>query len=235
MTDEIGGAKRLIATTEEAGRTCPYCRFPLKEGGELAFCTGCRSAHHLDCWADNSGCAVLGCVQAPGKTPPSHAAAPLPAAATSLRFSPTPGATWTQRFSTDDWIVLTVGLLLVVDLIALPWFSFGSSSFTVSFAATDAPAGWAAVLALLVTLALGADLLIERLAPGLQLPLLGPSRAFTRFVLSVAAAVFVGLKFLMHVHFSWFGAGFWLAVILTAGLVAGTRRLSNGHAILPNR
>lgn len=52
---------RRIATQDDAGRTCPYCRFPIKEGGDIALCGDCQSAHHFDCWNDNGGCAVVAC------------------------------------------------------------------------------------------------------------------------------------------------------------------------------
>lgn len=61
------GPERVVATEDHAGRTCPYCRFPLKQGGQLALCGHCRSAHHADCWDDNGGCAVLACAGGPGK------------------------------------------------------------------------------------------------------------------------------------------------------------------------
>jgi hypothetical protein len=65
MAEDGAGAVRAIAANKHVGRTCPYCRFPLKEGTELALCSHCRAAHHLDCWSDNGGCAVLGCAGAP--------------------------------------------------------------------------------------------------------------------------------------------------------------------------
>ena len=55
--------------------------------------------------------------------------------------------------------------------------------------------------------------------PKTTLPLIGGSRPQTRFILTCVAAVFVGLKFLFHIHFSLFGFGFWAAVVLTAGFV----------------
>lgn len=53
----------------EVGRTCPYCRFPLKSGGPAATCPTCRATHHEDCWRDNGGCAVAGCVSGPRASP----------------------------------------------------------------------------------------------------------------------------------------------------------------------
>ncbi len=54
---------RVIASAADAGRSCPYCRFPLKEGVAAERCDSCNSLHHEDCWHDGGGCAVLGCVQ----------------------------------------------------------------------------------------------------------------------------------------------------------------------------
>ncbi len=72
---------KVVTTTADAGRSCPYCRFPLKEGAAAERCDGCNSLHHEDCWQDGGGCAVLGCVRAGTATapvagtyapPPSH-------------------------------------------------------------------------------------------------------------------------------------------------------------------
>ena len=67
MAYQPGGVERVVATKEFAGRTCPYCRFPLKQDGEIALCGHCRAAHHADCWVDNGGCAVVACAGGPGK------------------------------------------------------------------------------------------------------------------------------------------------------------------------
>jgi hypothetical protein len=52
---------RVMTTVADAGRSCPYCRFPLKEGTAAERCDACNSLHHEDCWNDGAGCAVLGC------------------------------------------------------------------------------------------------------------------------------------------------------------------------------
>jgi Prokaryotic RING finger family 1 len=54
-----------LATGEaDAGRSCPYCRFPLKQGAEGVACAACGAVHHADCWQDNGGCAIMGCAGA---------------------------------------------------------------------------------------------------------------------------------------------------------------------------
>lgn len=125
----------------------------------------------------------------------------------------------TANVSRDDWILGGVTLLLIIDLLLLPWFSISAGPISFSLTATDAPDGWLGILAVLAALALIADLGIERLSPQTTLPNIGGSRVMTRFVIGMAVAVFVVLKFLFQIHFSEFGFGFWLGVILTAGLV----------------
>jgi len=129
-----------------------------------------------------------------------------------------------ENVSKDDWIFGGVGLLLVIDLLFLPWFSISVGPFSATVAATGAPDGWLGVLAVLAALAVIADLAIERLSPQTHLPAISASRTMTRFVLACVAAAFVVLKFLFHIHFSLFGIGFWAAVVLTAALVYLARR-----------
>src|ERR1022692_2572246 len=117
------------------------------------------------------------------------------------------GAVNNGNFSRDDMMLGGVAILLIIDLIALPWFSIGGGSIgnvsfpSVSLTATDAPDGWLGVLALLAGIAVIAvivDLGIERLSPQTQVPAIGANRTMTRFVLAAAGAAFLALKFLFH-------------------------------------
>jgi len=140
-----------------------------------------------------------------------------------------------DALSRNDWIVGGLSLLLVIDLLFLPWFSesvhaFGySASYTAS--ATSGPDGWAGILAMLVTLAVLADLLVERLAPQATVPNFGGGRTATRFRLAIIAVAFVALKFVLNIHFGDFGFGFYLAVVLAAALIYSTLRLSQDREI----
>ena len=74
------------------GRSCPFCRFPLKEGTTIAECTTCHAVHHADCFAENGGCAIAGCPGGPtmlgaATTAADQATAQLP------RLAPRPPAT----------------------------------------------------------------------------------------------------------------------------------------------
>lgn len=146
-----------------------------------------------------------------------------------------------SKFSRDDRIIAGLAFLLAVDLLFLPWFdySFGFGPFTrsITLTATDTPDGWLGVLGLLATLAVIADLALDRLGTS-ELPSLGGSRASTRLALAGVAAFFLALKFILHAHFSLFGFGFWAAVVLCIALVAmGFRALDveARAASAPNR
>jgi len=54
----------VVANQNEAGRACPYCRFPLKEGTLVIHCMVCDAVHHAECWDENRGCAVVACAGA---------------------------------------------------------------------------------------------------------------------------------------------------------------------------
>jgi hypothetical protein len=139
----------------------------------------------------------------------------------------------TDALSKDDYIVGGLALLLVIDLLLLPWFSFSVGPYSISANATDAPNGWLGILALLAAILVIADLLVERLSPQTTLPNFGGSRAMTRFWLAVAAAGFMGLKFVFHLgHFSDLGFGFWAGLVLVVLLVVATMRISQDRTIL---
>jgi hypothetical protein len=132
----------------------------------------------------------------------------------------------------DDRILAGVALLLVIDLLFLPWFDVGIGPISVTSTGTGAPDGVLGVLAVLAALALIADLGIERFSPATSIPAIMGSRTMTRLVLAGTCALFVALKFLFHIHFSLFGFGFWAAVVLTAGLLVLTGRVHAGEALL---
>jgi hypothetical protein len=141
----------------------------------------------------------------------------------------------TQNISRDDWILGGIALLLAIVLLFLPWFdisvSAGAFSASATFPATDAPDGWLGIFAVLAAVAVIADLGIERLAPHTHVPALRGSRTSTRLILAAAGAGFVALKFLFHIHFSIFGIGFYLAVILAAALVVLASRARQAPAV----
>jgi len=132
-----------------------------------------------------------------------------------------------NKFSREELMLAGVALLLAIDLLFLPWFdvTVGIGAFKASFtsSATGEPDGWLGVLAVLALLALIADLGLERLG-NVALPAVNGSRGDTRLV---------ALKFLFHIHFSLFGIGFWVGVVLTAALVITAVRARDAERMTP--
>lgn len=85
---------RVSIADDDVGRSCPYCRFPLKQAIEAEQCDVCGALHHEDCWSDGDGCAVFGCTGAAssgddaGITPPADGSHdPLPTVADRSRVA----------------------------------------------------------------------------------------------------------------------------------------------------
>ncbi len=138
-----------------------------------------------------------------------------------------------EHLTRDDWVIAGVAALLVLDLLALPWFSFGATisvgsdsvSIGGSLKAVDAPDAWLGVLAVLSCAFLITDLAFERLWPETRLPSIASNRETTRYILACVAAGLIGLKFVLHLgRFGELALGFWMGLLLVAGLVALTRR-----------
>lgn len=77
---------QIVVSVGAAGKTCPYCRFPLKSGITAESCDSCETVHHDECWEEGGGCAVFGCAnnrgsrqagvtEAPPQAPPVGAVA----------------------------------------------------------------------------------------------------------------------------------------------------------------
>ena len=138
-----------------------------------------------------------------------------------------------ERLSRDDWTIIAVAGLLVLDLLVLPWFSFGATitvgSATLSIggsaSAVDAPDAWLGVLALMASAFLLADLATERLSPHTRLPTVAGDRITGRYALACTTAGLLVVKFVLHLgRFGELALGFWTALLLVAGLVVLTRR-----------
>jgi len=58
------------AATTADKMICPYCRTEIVESeGAAAFCGGCGTPHHRECYEENGGCTLFGCKCAPPDEP----------------------------------------------------------------------------------------------------------------------------------------------------------------------
>jgi hypothetical protein len=133
-----------------------------------------------------------------------------------------------SQLSRSDKIAGAAAILLLIGLIAFPWYYVGISGFTVdgqtfggasySASALQADGAWAGVLALIVLIALLAELVVTRFTQ-VQLPELPLSwRAVERYA-AIAVLALLAIKFLTHIgNFGW---GFYADVVLALVLVYG--------------
>jgi hypothetical protein len=148
-----------------------------------------------------------------------------------------------ERLSREDWMIIGMAGLLVLDLLVLPWFSFGATidvgSTTLSIggsaSAVDAPDAFLGVLALMASAFLVADLATERLSPHTRLPTVAGDRITGRYWLACTAAGLLAVKFILHLgRFGELALGFWTALLLVAGLVMLTRRVRIAASATPS-
>lgn len=135
----------------------------------------------------------------------------------------------TETVRREDWVVGGLALLLVIDLLELPWYTIGGGTVSgislpsISNPATGSPAAFLGVLAVIAVLAVLADLIFLYLSPDTDLPAIDGNRSFTRFVLASTAAALLALKFILHVtQIGHMGIGFWFGIVLAAALVVAT-------------
>lgn len=123
-----------------------------------------------------------------------------------------------NRVTTGDRIVAGAGVLLLIDLLFLPWHQVFSFSIT----AVEAPGGWWGTLAVLVTLAILVVTAIRRFT-AVSFPVLPRPIGELNLVANAAVLAVLVLKLALDTDFLGFGAFFALALAatMTAGASLG--------------
>ncbi len=130
-----------------------------------------------------------------------------------------------------------LALLLVIDLSELPWYTSGGGTISgislpsISNTATGPPTRFLGVIAMLASLAVLLDLVLEHLVPARNVPSIAGNRTLTRHALAIAAAALIALKFVLHpALIGDLSAGFWLGAVLAAALVYATMHAKSPSA-----
>ena len=130
-----------------------------------------------------------------------------------------------KKFTKLDWWVGGTALLLVIDLAALPWVDVSVGPLSYTRPGTGSPDGFLGILALLAALAVAADVVLARLAPSVKVtPVENFGRTKARLAASAGALALLLLKFMLHLHPSYLGAGCWAALVVGVALVATSYR-----------
>ncbi len=125
-----------------------------------------------------------------------------------------------------DVLLALAAVLLLIDVSQLPWHTTGGGTVSgivlpsPSDPATGPPDGLLGTLAALALVVLLVDLALERFSPQTRVPAPARGRTMTRLILAALAALFLFVKFILHVDEAGnLGAGFWVAIPLAAVLV----------------
>jgi hypothetical protein len=127
------------------------------------------------------------------------------------------------KLSRGEQITGVTGILLLIGLLAFPWYSVSAFGVTVTGTALQYDGSWAAILGLIVLIALLGTIAVRRLTSA-ELPDLPISWSAAELSAAIAVAVLIAIKFLSHIgNFGW---GFYIDVLLTIGLVYGAVQLT---------
>jgi hypothetical protein len=133
-----------------------------------------------------------------------------------------------SKLSREDWMVGGGSLLLIIDLLFLPWHSVSGFGVSADFSGTDAPGSIWGVLALIVTIVVLVDLALARFSPDTQMPTTQLGRDMTRTAAAALGLLLVVIKFIDNTSFlAW---GTWVGIILAVVVVGGAWLNAQGRS-----
>ncbi len=136
-----------------------------------------------------------------------------------------------NKLSKGERIVLIAGLLLVIDLLFLPWHRIRTLlGIDISRTGVQAPNGGWGVLALLVTLVMIGQIVAARFTSA-KLPRPPIPWGQVHLIAGVAVLVLLLIKLVAETDFLGFGA--WLGIILSAALAYGGFVISKEPEVSP--
>lgn len=124
-----------------------------------------------------------------------------------------------NKLTLSDKIIAGTGLVLLIDLLFLPWHNVDLGFVSSSRSAIESPNGFWGILALLLTAAVLVVTLLRVLKPETQLPDLPISWDQAIFYGTVAVEALLVIKLVLETEFLGFGA--WLGLLLGAGMIYG--------------
>ncbi len=126
-----------------------------------------------------------------------------------------------DKLSMSDKIIGATGIVLIIDLLFLPWHSIDLGPFggSVTRTAIESPNSFYGVLALLLTIAVVAVTLLRVFKPETKLPDLPVSWDQAIFFAAVAVAALLLLKLLVETDALGFGS--YLGILLAGGMAYG--------------
>jgi hypothetical protein len=123
-----------------------------------------------------------------------------------------------SKLSRGDRIIAIAGVLLVIDLLFLPWYSFSFGPITVTANGLSGPNSFLGFLAFIVTIAMVAQIIVAKFTTA-KLPDLPMPWPRVHMIGGYTVAGLLLLKLVLHISILGFGS--FLAIVLAAGVAFG--------------
>lgn len=125
-----------------------------------------------------------------------------------------------DKLSLSDKIIAGTGIVLVIDLLFLPWHSVDLGPLgDYSRSGVESPNSFWGIIALLLTIAVVAVTVVRVFKPETKLPELPVTWDRATFFAAAATLAVLALKLVLETDFLGFGA--WLGILLAAGMTYG--------------
>ena len=123
-----------------------------------------------------------------------------------------------NKLTPGEKVVVIAGALLVIDLLFLPWHDFGNQFIRITRTGTQTPNSFWGVMALVVTAAMVALVVVSRFTTA-KTPQLPVPTGQAMFVAGIVVAALLFLK--IAVETSSLGIGAWLGLLLGGAVAYG--------------
>jgi hypothetical protein len=120
------------------------------------------------------------------------------------------------------------GILLIIFLFVLPFYSYSYGPLTATAAATSSPASIWGILALLLTIVAVVDWALANFSPQTQIPTTQLGRELTRTSILGVVVVLLLLKLVLHT--SYLGWGCYVDIIVAGVAVYGAWSIAHGKS-----
>ena len=131
-----------------------------------------------------------------------------------------------SKLSREDWMVGGGGILLIIFLFVLPFFSYSVGPYTFTAAATSSPDSIWGILALIVAIVLVVDWALAVFSPETTIPTSPLGREMTRTALGAAVIVLLLIKLISNT--SYLGWGCFVDLIVAAVVTYGAWSIAQG-------
>jgi len=133
-----------------------------------------------------------------------------------------------SKLSREDWMVGGGGILLIIFLFVLPFYSYSYGPFTATAAATSAPASIWGILALILAFVIVVDWALSVFSPETVIPTSSLGRGMTRVAVVGVIVFLLLLKLILHT--SYLGWGCFVDIIVAVIVLYGAYSLAQGKS-----